>query len=175
MIAIWITPPASTGLRVPRIIVENLYHHHEHKYQLLEYTVMPNHVHVLFLPITADAGSIGHGGGRVVVPTVASGEPEPDYLSDEMVDSRSPLSEIMHSLKSYTANEANKVLRRKGRFWQSESYDHWVRNEAELLRIAEYIANNAVSANLARQAWEWEYCSAHDRRHPRGKVLPEWW
>ncbi len=31
------------------------------KYHLLEFTVMPNHVHVLFVPISADAGSVGHG------------------------------------------------------------------------------------------------------------------
>jgi putative DNA methylase len=81
----------------------------------------------------------------------------------------------MHSLKSYTANEANKVLGRHGRFWQSESYDHWVRDERELARIAEYIATNPVSAKLAKNAWEWPWCSAFDRKHPREKLLAEWW
>jgi hypothetical protein len=44
---------------VAEIIIENLYHHHQVKYQLLEYSVMPNHVHVLLVPIVADAASIG--------------------------------------------------------------------------------------------------------------------
>ena len=55
----------------------------------------------------------------------------------------------MHSLKSYTANEANKLLRRTGQFWQHESYDHWVRDEDEMERIVAYINANAVKAGLA--------------------------
>ena len=81
----------------------------------------------------------------------------------------------MHSLKSYTANEANRVLGRTGRFWQKESYDHWVRAERELSGIAEYIAQNAVTAKLAINPWDWPYCSAHDRKFPRAKALAEWW
>jgi putative DNA methylase len=183
----WLEKPA-----VAEILVENLYHHHGAKYQLLEYTVMPNHVHVLFVPIikAADAGSIGHvadaasvripnvsdhNRNRVHIPTLPTIQLDLDFHSDETEDTRSPLSTIMHSLKSYTANEANKVLERSGRFWQRESYDHWVRDEPELVRIAEYIANNAVSANLAANAWDWPYCSAHDRQRPRNKPLAEWW
>lgn len=171
---------------VAEIIIGNLYHHHQVKYQLLEYSVMPNHVHVLFVPINTDAGNIGNktdagsishvaDAASVRIQTLTSNESNPDYFSDEVTDTESPLSKIMHSLKSYTANEANIVLSRDGRFWQRESYDHWVRDDAELARIAEYIANNAVSAKLAENAWDWPYCSAHDRKHPRDKPLAEWW
>ena len=140
---------------------------------------MPSHVHVLLIPaddqiancgpdLVADAASVG------AIP--ASGENDREYLfSGEIEDARSPLSKIMHSLKSYTANEANKVLGRQGRFWQRESYDHWVRNEIELARIAEYIAQNPVRAGLVANSWDWEYGSAHDRKHPRTKLLPVWW
>ncbi len=168
----WLENPA-----VAEIIIGNLYHHHQVKYQLLEYSVMPNHVHVLFVPIIADAGSISHvaDAASVRIQTQESNEPDLDYFSDDITDTHSPLSQIMHSLKSYTANEANKVLNRDGRFWQRESYDHWVRDDAELVRIAEYIANNAVSAKLAENAWDWPYGSAHDRKHPRDKRLAEWW
>src|SRR5205085_11367554 len=31
------------------------------------------------------------------------------------------LAEITHSIKSYTAKEANKILKRTGKFWQTES------------------------------------------------------
>src|SRR4051794_10991634 len=53
----------------------------------------------------------------------------------ETPDSRSPLSRIMHSLKSFTASCANKLLSRSGRFWQKESFDHWIRDIDELERI----------------------------------------
>ena len=155
---------------IAEIIIENLYHHHQIKYKLLEFAVMPNHVHVLFVPNITDAGRIGH-----VADAASVREADLEYFSDETVDTLSPLTEIMHSLKSYTANEANIVLRRDGRFWQRESYDHWVRDDVELARIAEYIANNPVSANLAKNACEWPYSSAYDRKHPRAKRLADWW
>jgi REP element-mobilizing transposase RayT len=49
------------------------------------------------------------------------------------------LGEIMHSWKSFTANEINKVLGRKGQLWMDEYYDHLVRNEESLKRIEAYI------------------------------------
>ena len=69
----------------------------------------------------------------------------------------------MHSLKSYTANEANRILGRSGQFWQHESYDHWIRDDAELERVIAYIDGNAVKAGLIARAYEWYWCSAHDR------------
>ena len=70
----------------------------------------------------------------------------------------------MHSLKSFTANECNKLLNRSGAFWQDESYDHWVRDEAELLRIIAYVEQNPVKAGLAQSAAEFRYSSAYDRK-----------
>jgi putative DNA methylase len=79
----------------------------------------------------------------------------------------------MHSLKSYSAHEANRVLARSGPFWQHESYDHWVRDETELERIVEYIAANPVKAGLAKQAHEWRWSSAYDRFQQDG-ALTAW-
>jgi REP element-mobilizing transposase RayT len=50
------------------------------------------------------------------------------------------LSRLLQSIKGHTARQANLILGRTGRkFWQAESYDHWVRDDAELGRIAAYI------------------------------------
>lgn len=38
------------------------------------------------------------------------------------------LSEILHSLKSYTAHKANRILGRTGRFWQRESFERYIRD-----------------------------------------------
>jgi type I site-specific restriction-modification system R (restriction) subunit len=54
------------------------------------------------------------------------------------------LGEIMHSWKSFTANEINKVLGRKGQLWMDEYYDHLVRNEDSLKRIEAYIRAHDV-------------------------------
>ena len=51
------------------------------------------------------------------------------------------LAEIMHSLKSYTATEANKTLGRKGRFWQKEYFERYIRNASHFANVVAYIEN----------------------------------
>jgi REP element-mobilizing transposase RayT len=66
-----------------------------------------------------------------------------------------PASRVLQWLKGTTARDANQMLARTGRpFWQRESYDHWVRDEWELKRIAAYIESNPVKAGLtAERSW----------------------
>ena len=59
------------------------------------------------------------------------------------------IPKIMHSLKRFTAREANIILNRQGRFWQHESYDHVVRDDEELERIIYYVLNNPIHAGLS--------------------------
>ncbi|NLJ08539.1 MAG: N-6 DNA methylase [Sphingobacteriales bacterium] len=58
------------------------------------------------------------------------------------------MPDILHSWKSFTANEINKVTGNKGQLWMHESYDHIVRNEKALNAIRNYIRQNPVKANL---------------------------
>lgn len=60
---------------------------------------------------------------------------------------------IMHSWKSFTAKEANRMLKRRGRFWQPEYYDHLIRNEDDLVHSIEYVLHNPQRAGLAD--WKW--------------------
>jgi len=70
-------------------------------------------------------------------------------------------SRLLQSLKGFTAREANRILNRTGRkFWQAESYDHWVRDERELERIAAYIESNPVKAGLVDYPHEYRWSSA---------------
>jgi putative DNA methylase len=139
---------------VAAIVRSNLYHHHGSEYHLLAYCIMPNHVHVVFQPILPDGET-------------ASADTE---LIGEREDSLSPLSKIMHSLKSYTAHEANALLRRSGGFWQRKSYDHWIRDDEELERIVAYIQANPVTARLVERPQDWFFSSCHDRFLMDGEV-----
>jgi len=69
------------------------------------------------------------------------------------------LASILHSLKSFTSNQANKLLQRRGQFWEHESFDHCVRDEEEWGRIIAYVLNNPVKAELVQdwRAWRWTY------------------
>ncbi len=71
------------------------------------------------------------------------------------------LSSILHSWKSYTANEANRILGRVGEpFWQIEAYDHLVRDDKEFYLICEYTINNPVTAGLCAKPEDWKFSSA---------------
>ena len=98
------------------------------RYRLLEWCVMPNHVHALVLP------DKGHS-----------------------------TTTIVHSWKSYTSHEANKLLNRKKSFWMVEYHDRFIRNEHHLKITREYIQQNPVVAGLVNNAEDWSWSSANAR------------
>jgi REP element-mobilizing transposase RayT len=71
------------------------------------------------------------------------------------------LSQVQHSWKSFTANQANRRLDRSGPFWQVESFDHLVRNEDDLARCCAYTVNNPVKAGLCARPEDWRWSSAY--------------
>ena len=52
------------------------------------------------------------------------------------------LSKIIHSIKSYSAQEINSAQGRTGNFWQKEYFDHIVRSEAQFDKFVRYIRNH---------------------------------
>jgi putative DNA methylase len=75
------------------------------------------------------------------------------------------LSQISHSWKSYTANECNRVLARKGEFWQREPFDRYIRNEQHYENAVRYIEHNPVKAGLCDKPEDWRWSSAYLRAH----------
>ena len=115
--------------RVADIVAASIQFRDGKVYDLISYCIMPNHAHLVCTPLEKLAGT---------------------YFG---------LTEILHSLKRHTAREANKTLQRNGSFWQDESYDHFIRDDAELERIVKYILYNPVKANLVKEQsdWKWNY------------------
>ena len=70
------------------------------------------------------------------------------------------LRAIAHSIKSYTAHEANKILSRNGQFWQHEPFDRYIRNRKHFVNVIEYIENNPVKAGLCEKPEDWKFSSA---------------
>ena len=84
-----------------------------------------------------------------------------------------PMARITRALKWFTARKANQLLGRTGkRFWEEESYDHWVRNQDEFQRIVRYIELNPVSAGLAERIEDWPWSSASRLRDRQGCLSP---
>ncbi|MCX6895758.1 MAG: transposase [Verrucomicrobia bacterium] len=81
------------------------------------------------------------------------------------------LSRILHSWKSFTATQANRMLDCIGRpFWQKEAYDHLVRDDADLARCCEYTTMNPVNAKLCEWPEDWKWSSLFRPTETRGRM-----
>lgn len=63
------------------------------------------------------------------------------------------LSVILHSWKSFTSHEINRRLQRQGTVWQTESYDHLIRDREELETQVDYVLENPRRVGLADWPW----------------------
>ncbi len=78
------------------------------------------------------------------------------------------LEQITQGIKGYTAYQINALQNaRKRVLWQDESYDHWARDDDEVLRIIQYIEYNPVSARLCQRPEDWPWSSARFRENWR--------
>lgn len=84
------------------------------------------------------------------------------------------LSSILHSWKSYTAVEINRLLGRKGALWERESFDHILRSAEHLEWFKEYIEKNPVVAGLCSSKADWRFgsCGAGFQPADRYEFVP---
>lgn len=124
---------------VRQIVAEKLHEDDGKKYRLDAFCIMSNHVHVVFKPKLSETNLNEDKTSKC-----------PKFISDEET-----LPQIMHSLKGSTSRQANLFLNRTGSFWETESYDHYIRDDAEFYRIIKYTLNNPVKAKLVNHWQEW--------------------
>lgn len=131
--------------RLATMLANSLHYRDSRVYRLDAFSIMPNHVHVVFAPLPA-AQTVSLHADR-----------QTNSLHHNEYHS---LSTIMQSLKGFTSREANRLLGHSGAFWEHESYDHFVRDEDEWKRIIGYVLNNPVKARLVEnwKQWKWSYC-----------------
>lgn len=127
--------------RLANIVKNAFLHFADERYRLFAFVVMPSHHHWVFLP--------DDGWSQKFV-----------FDQKDCSRRRSPREAISHSIQSYTASQCNRVLGRTGTFWQGETFDHFVRDEDELLRVIHYIEQNPVAAGLAKEAADYLWSSA---------------
>jgi len=127
--------------RVAKIVKDAMHFYDEKRYRLDAYCVMRNHFHLVLAPVPITEWD------------------ETKALTDNLHDTERDysLSKIMHSIKSFTSKEANKVLERSGTFWQGESHDRAVRDHQEWERTIAYVINNPVKAGLVAQWEDWPH------------------
>src|SRR5271156_6198561 len=76
-----------------------------------------------------------------------------------LADDDGPISlpEIFQKVKSESAHRINRLLERKGRVWQDESFDHVLRRDEGIDAKLEYMRLNPVRAALVKQAEEYKW------------------
>jgi len=74
-----------------------------------------------------------------------------------------PLGQLVDAWKGYTAKMANRVLRRRGSFWQEDYWDTFMRDEQHEQQSRRYIEANPVKAGLVANRKDWPWASARFR------------
>jgi REP element-mobilizing transposase RayT len=121
----WELPPLARDL-----VLNHCLHDNERKLQLYIAVVMPDHVHLIFVP-----------------------------LENESHETFS-FEEIVGAIKGASAHSINKALKRSGQVWQDESFDHIIRHAESLEQKIQYVRDNPVRKRLVAKAedylWLWE-------------------
>jgi REP-associated tyrosine transposase len=116
--------------RVRSIVLGCCLHDNRTKYDLRAAVVMPDHVHLIFTPLV-------------------------DPVAMEVWS----LAKIMDGIKGASAHKVNAFLGRKGRVWQTESFDHVLRSSEGLDAKILYVLGNPVRRGLVAKwtqyRWLW--------------------
>jgi RecG-like helicase/REP element-mobilizing transposase RayT len=134
-------------------ILDCILHWRTRRYELYATCVMPDHVHLLLEPAIKETGP----------------QDEAVFYS---------LTEILHTIKSFTTHQINLLEKTKGVVWEAESFDRLIGSERDLQEKFEYITRNPWAAGIVRQGeeykWVWwpgsdhhEGAAPHDR--PAGR------
>ena len=116
------------------IVLDSLRHFHDKRYELFAVCVMPDHVHLLM-------------------------QPWPKENDDEGNVVFWPLSELLQSIKSFSAHEINKLEGKSGAVWEKERFDRYVRSDRDLEEKFQYIVRNPWDSDVVGQnedyPWIW--------------------
>ncbi|MEY2498744.1 MAG: ATP-dependent helicase RecG, partial [Verrucomicrobiota bacterium] len=114
------------------VVLKSILRWKDHRYGLFAACVMPDHVHLLIEPMVEREDNSG----------------EPVFFS---------LSKILHTIKSFTANQINKVEKTSGVVWETESFDRLIRSESDLQEKFEYITRNPWDAAVVKPGIEYPW------------------
>ena len=85
----------------------------------------------------------------------------PDHLHLIIIPGKKNVSQSMHSIKSFSSKEINKINDRNGRIWQASFRDFTIYSEKLLLQKITYIHNNPVRKGLSLEASDYKFSSAN--------------
>ena len=74
------------------------------------------------------------------------------------------LPEVLQNIKSMSSHRINRLLQRRGRVWQEESFDHVLRSQEKLADRVDYVANNPMRRGLCArpEKYKWLWINEED-------------
>jgi REP element-mobilizing transposase RayT len=73
------------------------------------------------------------------------------------------LSDVIQRWKSVSAHAVNKAEGRKGRLWQPEYFDRFMRTAEQFAWTVAYVENNPVAAGMVERPEDWRFSSSWRR------------
>ncbi len=116
------------------ITLNAIRHFHGDRYELFCACVMPDHFHFILQPWIKERDENG----------------ESVFWS---------LSDLLHSIKSFSAKEINKAEGTEGTVWERERHDRYMRSDRDLNEKYRYIMENPLRAGLVEDfnQYEWSW------------------
>ena len=114
------------------VVFDCILHWRENRYRLVAACVMPDHAHFILQPGVKEEDRDGN----------------PIFW---------PLSDILHSIKSFSAKVVNKLEGTTGTLWQEERFDPYTLSDADLHEKFHYLCHNPWAAGLVgeNELWPW--------------------
>ena len=109
------------------VVFDAVKFHAGKKYALFACVVMETHAHCVLRPLEETAGS---------------------FFS---------IAQIMHSIKSYSANRVQRLSGKEGQVWLPENYDRIIRDEHDYREKMNYVINNPVKAGIVELPEEYKW------------------
>ncbi|TVQ59408.1 MAG: hypothetical protein EA379_11200 [Phycisphaerales bacterium] len=122
-----------------RTVMDACAHWHGDRARIHLITVMPDHVHMILSPVERSPG---------------------EWWS---------LQEIIHSVKSFSAHEIQKLRGESGPLWQTEYFDRLLRDADEFVEKWNYMLNNPVKARLCEKPGDYPFTCSPDRECEKGR------
>lgn len=140
------------------IVAEEIRRHDGTDYDLLAYSILPNHVHLLLdlghppdeEPILDDLESLLHNPLRNIVQKIQA-------------STESPLKKTLRLLGAHLDSSTFQKHSTKGsvhfkdKFWHERSFDFQVFDSTTFKKIAQFILQNPVKAELVRDWADWPF------------------
>jgi cobalamin-dependent methionine synthase I/methionine synthase I (cobalamin-dependent) len=129
-----------------KIVLDCILYWNERRYELYAACVMPDHVHILI-------------------------EPRPKQEASDTTEFYS-LTEILHTIKSFTAHTINELEEKSGPVWERESFDRLIRSENDLQEKFNYITRNPWDAGIARpgEEYPWVWYPGKETSRPASEM-----